>query len=43
MGIAEMRQIAAWSHQAIEHRGDPAKLDALRSQVVELCRAFPVP
>src|ERR1700685_1839611 len=36
MKEAEMRTIAAWIAQALEHRGDPAKLQSIRHEVREL-------
>ena len=39
----EMKRIAAWMHRAIEARDDEAKLQALRAEVTNLCRQFPLP
>jgi glycine hydroxymethyltransferase len=38
----EMRVIAEWIAQALEHRTDPAKLQQIRSQVVEMAEKFPL-
>ena len=42
MKEAEMRTIAAWIAQALEHRGDPAKLQGIRNEVRELAEQFPL-
>jgi glycine hydroxymethyltransferase len=42
MKEAEMRTIAAWIAQALEHRGDAAKLRSIRNQVQELAEQFPL-
>src|ERR1700712_1997001 len=38
----EMRVIAGWIAQALEHRGDPARLRSIRNQVQELAERFPL-
>jgi glycine hydroxymethyltransferase len=38
----EMRIIAGWISQALEHRSDPAKLAKIRGQVHELANSFPL-
>ena len=38
----EMRVIAGWIAQALEHRTDPAKLREIRGQVLELAEKFPL-
>jgi glycine hydroxymethyltransferase len=38
----EMRVIAGWIAQALEHRTDPAKLQQIRGQVHELAEKFPL-
>jgi glycine hydroxymethyltransferase len=38
----EMRTIAAWIAQALEHRNDEAKLKQIRGQVAELAEQFPL-
>ncbi|HWZ51205.1 MAG TPA: serine hydroxymethyltransferase [Granulicella sp.] len=38
----EMRLIAGWIAQALEHRGDEAKLAKIRGQVLELAERFPL-
>ena len=38
----EMRTIAAWIAQALEHRNDPAALAKIRGQVGELAEEFPL-
>jgi len=43
MGEAEMKQVADLIDRALRSDGDKAKLDEIRSEVVELCRAFPMP
>ncbi|MEO8737187.1 MAG: serine hydroxymethyltransferase [Edaphobacter sp.] len=42
MKEAEMRVIAGWIAQALEHRGEAAKLAAIRGQVGELANKFPL-
>lgn len=42
MREAEMRQIATWIAQALEHRGDAGKLRQIRGEVRELADAFPL-
>jgi glycine hydroxymethyltransferase len=42
MGTSEMKQIAGWIHQALETRGDVAKLGGIKNQVRELCRKHPL-
>jgi len=42
MKEAEMRTIAKWIGQALEHRSDGAKLAEIRGQVAELAEAFPL-
>ncbi|MEI9980805.1 MAG: serine hydroxymethyltransferase [Edaphobacter sp.] len=38
----EMRVIAGWIAEALEHRSDPAKLQQIRAQVLELAEKFPL-
>jgi glycine hydroxymethyltransferase len=38
----EMRVIAGWIAQALEHRTDAAKLQQIRSQVLEMAEKFPL-
>jgi glycine hydroxymethyltransferase len=38
----EMRTIAGWIAQALEHRGDAGKLKKIRSEVQELAERFPL-
>ena len=38
----EMRQIALWIDRALEHRGDDAILNGIRSEVAELANRFPL-
>src|SRR5882762_4132239 len=38
----EMRVIAGWIAQALEHRADAAKLRQIRGQVLEMAEAFPL-
>ncbi len=42
MKEGEMRTIAKWIGQALEHRSDGAKLAEIRGQVAELAEAFPL-
>jgi glycine hydroxymethyltransferase len=42
MGEDEMRTIAAWIAEALEHRADPARLVRIRGQVGELAERFPL-
>jgi glycine hydroxymethyltransferase len=42
MGEGEMRTIAAWIAEALEHRGDAARLAKIRGQVGELAERFPL-
>jgi glycine hydroxymethyltransferase len=42
MGASEMKQIAAWIEQALQTKGDSAKLSKIRSSVKELCGKFPL-
>ena len=38
----EMKQIAQWIAEALNHRADEAKLRSVRKRVLELCEAFPL-
>jgi glycine hydroxymethyltransferase len=42
MKEAEMRTIAAWIAEALEHRNDAAVLARIRGQVGELAETFPL-
>jgi len=42
MKEAEMRQIGRWIAEALLHRNEAAVLSKVRSQVLELCEAFPL-
>src|ERR1700744_4383984 len=42
MKNAEMRVIAGWIAQALEHRTDAAKLQQIRAQVLEMAEKFPL-
>ena len=42
MKEAEMRTIAAWIAEALEHRGDESRLKKIRGQVAELAETFPL-
>ena len=42
MGEAEMRTIAKWIAEALEHRTDAARLATIRGQVGELAERFPL-
>ncbi len=43
MKEAEMKQIAAWMHQALEGRDQPEVLANIRAEVVEINKRFPLP
>lgn len=43
MGRGEMRRIAQWVVDALEQRENEAAGAAIRSEVEDFCRAFPVP
>ena len=43
MGADHMRSIARWIDQVLNSNGDPKTLDAVRQQVLDLCRQYPVP
>jgi glycine hydroxymethyltransferase len=42
MGTAEMKQIAGWIAEALEHREDAARLGRIRGNVLELAERFPL-
>ena len=42
MGASEMKQIASWIDEALQAKGDGAKLEKIRGQVRELCKRFPL-
>jgi glycine hydroxymethyltransferase len=42
MKEAEMRVIAGWIAQALDHRGDAEKLKQIRGQVLEMAEKFPL-
>ena len=42
MKEAEMRVIAGWIVEALEHRNDPGKLKEVRGKVLELAESFPL-
>jgi glycine hydroxymethyltransferase len=42
MKEAEMRTIAGWIAQALQHRSDPAKLKQIRGEVFSLAEKFPL-
>jgi glycine hydroxymethyltransferase len=39
---AEVRQLAGWIADVLDHMGDPAAIDKARAQVVAICKRFPV-
>jgi glycine hydroxymethyltransferase len=43
MRESEMKQIAKWISQALQHHNEPEKIQAIRKEVFELCQAFPAP
>ena len=43
MKEAEMKQIAAWISEAIEHHTDSAHLQKMKENLKEFCKKFPVP
>lgn len=42
MREGEMRTIAGWIAEALEHRGDPGRLERIRGQVRGMAEAFPL-
>jgi glycine hydroxymethyltransferase len=42
MKEAEMKQIGRWIAEALNHRNEPAVLQKIRKQVLELCERFPL-
>ena len=42
MGEGEMRTIAAWIAESLEHRSDTGRLKTIRGQVAELAQKFPL-
>jgi glycine hydroxymethyltransferase len=42
MKESEMRVIAGWIAQALEHRADPARLQKIRGEVLEMAEKFPL-
>jgi len=42
MKESEMRVIAGWIAQALEHRADTAKLKQIRGEVLSLAEKFPL-
>ena len=42
MGEGEMRTIAAWIAEALEHRADAGRLKKIRGQVADLAQKFPL-
>jgi glycine/serine hydroxymethyltransferase len=38
-----MAKLGGWIADALEHRGDPAALARLRTEVEAFCQRFPVP
>jgi len=42
LGESEFQRLAGWIDEALRHRAEPAALQKIRSQVEELCRAFPL-
>jgi glycine hydroxymethyltransferase len=40
---ADMEKIGGWILEALRHREDASRIDALRAEVEEFCRGFPVP
>ena len=43
MGEDDMRRLAGWIVDALEHREDEARLGSLRPEVEDFCLRFPVP
>jgi glycine hydroxymethyltransferase len=39
---AEVRQLAGWIADVLDHMGDPAAIEKARAQVVAICKRFPV-
>jgi len=42
MGIAEMEQIGDWIAELLDHPSETARIERIRSEVRELCGAFPL-
>jgi glycine hydroxymethyltransferase len=42
MGVTEMKKVAHWIQRAIEARGNAETLKKIRTEVRELCTAFPL-
>ena len=42
MGPSEMKAIAGWIQEALESRGDTARLTKIRGQVKDLCHRYPL-
>jgi glycine hydroxymethyltransferase len=42
MKEAEMRQVGRWIAEALLHRNQPAVLEKIRGEVLELCESFPL-
>jgi glycine hydroxymethyltransferase len=38
----EVRQLAHWIADVLDHMGDAATVERVRSEVVSLCKRFPV-
>ena len=43
MNEAEMKQLAGWLVKALRNHEDQAVLDAVRAEVEEMCKRYPVP
>ncbi len=42
LGEPEFHRLAGWIDEALRHRAEPAALKKIRTQVEDLCRAFPL-
>jgi glycine hydroxymethyltransferase len=42
LGEPEFQRLAAWIDEALRHRAEPQALAKIKTQVEELCRAFPL-
>ena len=43
MGTGEMKQIATWIHQALNHSENEGHLNHIRQEISQLCKNFPCP
>ena len=43
MGTEEMKKVGLWVLAALRSADDPAALDQIRGEIVDLCAQYPVP